>query len=51
MSFVLEDQVEKREQASKYYDNILDWKRYMKDQPENVITLSRFQLKKIRTVL
>ena len=30
MSIVLEYQVEKREQASKAYDAILDWKRYMK---------------------
>ena len=29
MSIILEDQVEKREQASKFYDNILDWKRYI----------------------
>ena len=33
MSIVLEDQVEKREQASKAYANILDWKRYKKDKP------------------
>ena len=51
MSIVLEDQVEKREQASKAYDNILDWKRYKKDKPENIIILSSFQLEKSRTVL
>ena len=51
MSFILEDQVAKREQASKAYDDILDWKRYMKDKPENIIILSSFQLKKVRTVL
>ena len=33
MSIVLEKQVQKREQASKAYDAILDWQRYMKDKP------------------
>ena len=51
MSVVLEEQVEKREQASKAYDAILDWQRYMKDKPENITILSSFQLKKVRTVL
>ena len=30
---VLEDQIEKREQASKSYDAIVDWQRYMKEKP------------------
>ena len=51
MSVVLEDQVEKREQASKYPDSILDWKRYMNDKPKNIIVLNSFKLKKVRTVL
>ena len=33
MSVVLEDKVEKRQQASKYYDAIMDWQRYMKENP------------------
>ena len=49
MSVVLEEQVEKREKASKAYDDILDWQRYMKDKPENIIILSSFQLKKVKT--
>ena len=51
MFVVLEEQVEKREQASKAYDDILDWQRYMKDKPKNITILSSFQLKKVRTVL
>ena len=51
MVVVLEDRVEKREKASKDYDDILDWKRYMKDKPKNIIILSSFQLNKFRTVL
>ena len=46
MFVVLEDQVEKREKASKYYDAIVDWKRYMKDKPENIIILSSFSAEK-----
>ena len=51
MSVNLENQVAKREQASKAYDDILDWKRYMKDKLENITILNSFQLKKVRTVL
>ena len=51
MVVVLEDHVEKREKASKAYDEIVDWKRYMKDKPENIIILSSLQLKNVRTVL
>ena len=47
----LEEQTYKRQQASKAYDDILDWKRYMKDKPQGITTLSSFQLKKVRTVL
>ena len=48
---VLEGQVAKREKDSKAYDDILGWKKYMKDKLENIILLSNFQLKKVRTVL
>ena len=41
----------KREQASKAYDDILDWKRYMKDRLENITILSSFQLNKVIIVL
>ena len=51
MAIVLEDHVEKREKDLKAYDDIVDWKRYMKDKPENIIILSNFQLKKVRVVL
>ena len=42
MAVVHEDHVEKRDKASKAYDEILDWKRYMKDKPENIIILGNF---------
>ena len=42
MSVALEDLVEKRQQASKAYDDVIDWQRYMKDMPDNVIFLSNF---------
>ena len=51
MVVVLEYHMEKRGKASKAFDQIVDWKRYMKDKPENIIILSSFQLKKVRTVL
>ena len=51
MYVVLEDLVEKRQQASKAYDEVADWKRYMKDKPYNVTLLTNFQLKRIRTIL
>ena len=51
MYVFLEDQVEKRDQASKSYDAIVYWKRYMKYKPENIIILSSFQLKKVKTIL
>ena len=48
---VLQDLVAKRERASKDYDDILDWQRYMKDKSENIIILSIFSAEKVRTVL
>ena len=51
MSVVLEDLVEKRKQHLKAYDEVTDWKRYMKDKPDNVTILTNFQFKKIRTIL
>ena len=51
ISVTLEEQTTKIEQASKAYDDILDWQMYMKDRPENITILGSFQLKKIRTVL
>ena len=51
MDVVLEDHMEKREKVSKAYDDIVDWQRYMKHKPENIIIVNSFQLKKVRTVL
>ena len=51
MSVTLEDQVDRREKYSKAYDEVVYWKRYMKDRPENITILSSFQLKKDRTIL
>ena len=51
MSVVLEDLVEKRQQASKAYDEVIDWQRYMKDKLDNATILTNFQLKRIRTIL
>ena len=34
MSVVLEDLVEKRQQASKAYDEVINWKIYMKDKAD-----------------
>ena len=42
MSFSLEDLVEKRQQTSKAYDEVTDWERYMKDNPDNITILSNF---------
>ena len=46
-----EDQVGRREKASKAYDDVVDWKRYMKDKPKNITILSSFQMKKVRIIL
>ena len=51
MYVVLEDLVEKRKHASKAYDKVVDWKRYMKDKPENITFLSNFQLNKFRAIM
>ena len=51
MSVTLEEYKAKRQQASKSYDDILYWQRYMKDKPQGITTLSNFQLKKVRTAL
>ena len=51
MSVVLEDLVEKRQQDSKAYDEVTDWKRYMKDKPDNVTFLTNFHIKKVKTIL
>ena len=51
MSVTLEELTTKREQDSKAYDDIMDWKRYMKYGIENITILNSFQLKKVRTVL
>ena len=51
MSVVLEDLVEKRQQASKAYDKVIDWQRYMKDKPDNVTLFTNLQLKNVRIIL
>ena len=51
LSDVLEDLVEKRQQVSKAYDEVTDWKRYMKDKPDNVTIFTNFHFKKIRSIL
>ena len=51
MSVVLEDLVEKRQQASKAYGELVDWQRYMKDKLDNVTFLTNLQLKNIRIIL
>ena len=51
MSIVLEDLVEKRQQASKTNDEVVYWQRYMKDNPDNVTFLTNFQLKGISIIL
>ena len=42
MYVTLEEQESKREQDSKAYDDILDWKRYMKDKIEVSLPLALF---------
>ena len=51
MSVTLKDQVDRREEAFKAYDDVVDWQRYMKDRPKNITILSSYQLKKVRTIL
>ena len=42
MSMILEDLIEKRQQASKAYDEVIDWQRYMKKRPNNITLLTPF---------
>ena len=42
MSVVLEELIEKRQQASKAYDEVTDWQRYMKEKPNNITLLTTF---------
>ena len=42
MSVILEDLIEKRQQASKAYDEVIDWQRYMKKRPNNITLLTPF---------
>ena len=51
MSVVLEDLIEKRQQASKVYDEVTYQQGYMKDKPDNVTIFTKFQFKKIITIL
>ena len=51
MFVVLEDLVEKRQQALKAYDEVVDWQRYMKHKPYNVTFITSFQVKRIRVIL
>ena len=51
MSATMEDQVERREKDSTAYDDVVDWKRYTKDKPNNFTILSSFRLKKVRIIL
>ena len=51
MSIVLEDLVEKRQQALKAYDEVVDWQRFMKYKPDNVTFLTNFHLKRIKVIL
>ena len=46
MSIVLEDLIEKRQHASKSYDEVADWKRYMKERPNNITLLTHFQFER-----
>ena len=51
MSVVLEDLIEKRQQASKAYDEVTDWNRYMKERPDNITLLTPFQFKRDKNIL
>ena len=51
MYVVLEDFIEKRQQASKSYDEVTNWQRYMKDKLDNITLLSSFQFKRAITIL
>ena len=42
MCIVLEDLIEKRQQASKAYDEVTDWQRYMKERLDNNTLLTPF---------
>ena len=51
MSVVLEDLIEKRQQASKAYDEVTYLQRYMKERLDDITLLTPFQFKIDRTIL
>jgi hypothetical protein len=51
LSVILEQQIKKRQQASKAIDDIVDWKRHIKDKLEDIPVLDSFKFKRIRTSL
>ena len=51
MSVVLEDLIEKRQQASKPCDEVTEWQRYMKERLDNITLLTTFQFKRSKTIM
>ena len=46
-SNILHDHDRRREQARRDYDNLLDWKKYIKDIPDHFQVLDKGKLKRI----
>ena len=48
---LLYDHNQRRKEESKAYDNLVDWKRYMKERPEYVPILDKIKLRRIKISL
>ena len=50
-SNLIYDHNQRRKEATKAYDNLVDWKRYIKERPEDVTILDKIKLRRIKISL
>ena len=48
---LLYDHNQRRKEETKAYDNLVDWKRYIKDKPKDVPILDNIKLRRIKISL
>ena len=45
---ILHDHQKMRKEATRAYDNLVDWKKYIKDRPYDLLVLYKLKIKKIQ---
>ena len=48
---VLHEHHKKRQEATKAYDHVIEWKKYIKDRPKDLPILDKLKLKKIQVII